>query len=144
MARNQPKKQTLKKPKDESAKPDLKIAAGVGHNSGKVIPEVLTNINRILSIREQKKALGREETEIRNLLKEKFGVNKTALSDELSLRAKDPTVRIQIEAARHDLKIMTGYQMALDLKPDTVARTEEEFVDPNDPEAEANKLALKR
>lgn len=135
---------TKKAPKDKKANLQLakdEPATGLGHNSGKVIPEIQEKLSAILKLREDKKALGKQETEIKNYLKEKFGIQKRVITIELALQTLDKTTRIQLEAAHHDLKVATGYQMALDLKPDTVARTEDEFVDPNDPEAEANKLA---
>lgn len=137
-----------KKEKGEKKGANLKLAndndeapKGTGHNSGKVIPEVQSKFDEILKLREQKRALGKQETEIKNFLKDKFGLSKRAITIELAMQSLDKTVRIQLEAELNDVKVMTGYQMALDLKENTVARTEEEFVDPSDPEAEANKLA---
>ncbi len=137
-----------RKPKaDKAEKKNLKLAndnsqapASIGHN-GKVIPEIQERLTAILKLREDKKALSKQETEHKNYLKEKFGIQKRVVTLELAMQSLDKTVRIQLEAAHHDLKVATGYQMALDLKEGTVARTEEEFVDPNDPEAEANRLA---
>lgn len=138
-----------RKPKaDKTEKKNLKLAndntaeapGKIGHN-GKVIPEVQEKFTEILKLREQKKALGKQETEIKNFLKEKFGISKRAQTLELQMQSLDKTVRIQLEAELSDLKVTTGYQLALDLAHGTTARTEEEFVDPSDPEAEANKLA---
>ncbi len=112
-----------------------------GHNRGQYIPDLAQRLLDIEKIREQKRELGKQETEIKNDIKKKYGFSKRAVTDELKDRAMDKTTRTQHEAERHDLKVASGYQYAMDLKADTIARTENEFADPNDPEAEANQLA---
>lgn len=139
--------------KDESAEPKVKkpkaakktrlelTAPAIGHNSGEVIPEVQTKISEIIAGDDEKKVITKHQRDVRNFLKEKYGISAGVLAHEIRMQKLDRTVRIQFESGHHDLKQMTGYQLAMDLKPDTIARTEHEFVDPSDPEAEANKLA---
>lgn len=115
--------------------------APAGHNRGQVIPDLAKDFEEIESIREQKRVLSKAETEVKNRIKKKYNFSKRAVSDELKDRAMDKTTRTQHESERHDLKVALGYQMSMDLLAGTVGRTENEFADPSDPEAEANKLA---
>lgn len=161
MARNQPKApkakaatadlklatnaKPAKEPKTKAPKAEAAAAPGHGHNSGgKEIPEVKKKLEEILALDHKKKLLSQESNEIRNYLKEKYSLQKGVVNHEVKMMKLEKTVRVQFESAHHDLKVMTGYQMALDLKPDTIPRSEDEYVDPNDPEAEANRLATKR
>lgn len=125
-----------KKPEQQDTPPGL-----IGHNKGEVIPEVGTELAKIEKLRETKRTLGKEETEIKNGLKKRFGFSKKAIAIELAMRQLDKATRGQLEAECHDLRVATGYQYAMDLAEDSIGRSENEFVDPNDPEGEANKLA---
>lgn len=107
--------------------------AAAGHNSGdtgEVVQGIVDVIDEILKLDEQKKHIGKAQRDLRNRAKTEFGVMAGPLAHELRLRKMDRDVRIQFESGHHDLKVMSGFQFAMDLKPDTVARTEEEYVDP--------------
>lgn len=132
-----------KKPKKEKPVKDAtsQEAPPAGHNRGQFIPELEKDLKEIESIREQKRVLGKQETEVKNRMKKNYNFSKRAISMELQLRAMDKTTRAQLESEHHDLKVASGYQYAMDLKADTVERTENQFADPGDPEAEANRIA---
>lgn len=121
--------------KDKKA-PGPKLAAEnlttafVGHNSG-AIPRVVELMDRDLEIDAQKKELGKEQRDIRNMAKTEFGILSWNWNQEKAARKVDKDVRIQRESGAVDLKNMLGYQAELDLKPNTVARTEQEFADPS-------------
>lgn len=113
-------------------------AAPVGHNSGngEVVQGLVDVINEILTLDEKKKEISKAQRDLRNKAKTEFGIMAGPLAHEIRLRKMDRDVRIQFESSHHDLKVMTGYQLALDLKDGTIPRTEEEFVDPT------NKLSV--
>lgn len=128
------KAKTEKKPKAKAA-----AKAGEGHNSG-ANPRMIAIVDEILGNGEKIKALNKANRDLRNEAKTSFGVLSGPLAHEIKLRKMDADVRIQFESGHHDLKDMLGYQASLDLAAGTVARTETEFADPGDPEAEANRL----
>lgn len=124
-----------KKAKKEKKAPGPKLAAEslksfAGHNSG-AIPRVVELMDRDLEIDAQKKELGKEQRDIRNMAKTEFGILSWNWNQEKAARKVDKDVRIQREAGAVDLKNMLGYQAEMDLKPNTVARTEEEYADPS-------------
>jgi len=131
-----------KKPKLKDVKAEKKTkpsAPAAGHNSG-VNPRMQDIVQEILDNNKRVAELNKANRELRNEAKTSFGVLAGPLSHEIRLRKMDDDVRIQFESGHHDLKDMLGYQASLDLAPGTVARTEEEYVDPSDPSAAANKL----
>lgn len=124
------------KSKKENKAPGPKLAAEnltkayVGHNSG-AIPTVVQLMDETLSIDNQLKELNKAKRDIRNRAKTEFGILSWNWGHEVAMRKKDKDVRIQLESGAVDLKNMLGYQASLDLKPTTVARTEEEYADPS-------------
>lgn len=108
-------------------------SAPVGHNSGQEVPGLVALMGETLSIDEQIKELNKAKRDIRNQAKTEFGVLAANWAHEIRLRKMDRDVRIQFEAGAHDLKQMLGYQIALDLQPHTVPRTEDELTDPSAP-----------
>lgn len=128
------KKANLKDVKSEAT------TGGVGHNSGGQNPRMIAIIDEILENNRRVAEINKANRDLRNEAKSSFGVLSSVLAHEVRLRKMDDDVRIQFESGHHDLKDMLGYQASLDLRSDTVARTEEEYVDPSDPTAEANKL----
>lgn len=134
-----PKPKKAKKQKAPKAPPGPKLIpanltpAPAGHNSGEAIPALRGIIDEILAFAEQKKNIAKAERDLRNRAKTEFNVLSSVLAHEIRLRKMDNDVRIQFESGHHDLKVMTGYQQELDLKPGTIARTEEELVDPGAP-----------
>lgn len=127
------------KPKKEKKAPGPKLVAAklkpatVGHNSGEAIPALIELVDEILASDERVKNEGKLKRDLRNRAKTEFGILSSVLAQEIRLRKMDKDVRIQFESGCHDIKQMLGYQTALDLKPGTVARTEEELVDPGAP-----------
>lgn len=113
----------------------------VGQDHNQVIPAAKDCLDRIISFDDKIKELNKAKRDERAKLKTDFGISSSVVMHELRLRKMDKDVRIQFESGHHDFKLMLGYQQELDLAEDTVARTEEEFVDPNDPDAEVNHLA---
>lgn len=141
-----------KKGKKEKKTPGPKLAAEnlttayAGHNSG-AIPRVVELMDRDLEIDAQKKELGKEQRDIRNMAKTEFGILAFNWNQEKSARKVDKDVRIQRESGAVDLKNMLGYQAEMDLKPNTVARTEQEYADPSNkvrPEDAARDGVIKR
>lgn len=130
------KKKSGKKPNLK----DVKSEAGVGHNSGGQNPRMIAIIDEILENNRRVAEINKANRDLRNEAKSSFGILASVLAHEIRLRKMDDDVRIQFESGHHDLKDMLGYQASLDLRDNTVARTEEEYVDPTDPTAEANKL----
>ena len=118
----------VKKPKKEKA--EITPIKSIGHNSGEVIPGLVAAVDEMLAIQEQKKALGKAERDIRNKVKSEYGVLSSVFAHEMRLRKLATDARVQFESGHADLKTALGYQHSLDLKENTVARTEEEFVDP--------------
>lgn len=105
--------------------------SAIGHNSGTMHPELVTMMEQDLLMDENKKAISKDQREIRNNAKDKFGILASAWNYEKKLRKLATDARIQHESNHHDLKVNLGYQASLDLKPNTVARTEQELVDPS-------------
>lgn len=105
----------------------------VGHNKGEVIPALVELMEEDLALDEKKKSIAQAQRDIRNRAKTEFGVMAAVWAYEKRMRKMDKDVRIQLESGVHDLKEMLGYQIELDLKPDTVARTEDELADPSAP-----------
>ncbi len=140
MAKPLPKDQEPSEPKEKKPKaekktpgpkaPAEKANAFAGHNSG-AIPRVVELMSRDIETDKQKKELGKEQRDIRNMAKDEFGILAWTWNQEKAARKVDKDVRIQRESNAIDLKNMLGYQGELDLKPDTVAKTEEEYVDPS-------------
>lgn len=134
-----PKPKKSKKAKKEKKAPGPKLVPTdikpppVGHNSGESIPALKEIITEILASDERVKNEGKLKRDLRNRAKTEFNVLSSVLAHEIRLRKMDKDVRIQFESGHHDLKTMTGYQQELDLRPTTVARTEEELVDPGAP-----------
>jgi hypothetical protein len=102
----------------------------IGHNSGEVVEGLVAAVDEMLSIAEQKKALGKAERDIRNMVKDQYGVLSSVFAHEIRLRKLAKDARVQFESGHADLKIALGYQYEMDLKADTIARTEQEYVDP--------------
>lgn len=134
-----PKKEKKKKAAKKAPGPKLvagaltPAAATVGHNSGEAIPALKEIIDEILASDDRVKNEGKLKRDLRNRAKTEFNVLSSVLAHEIRLRKMDKDVRIQFESGHHDLKTMTGYQQELDLKPGTVARTEEQLTDPGAP-----------
>lgn len=105
------------------------VIAKPGDNSG-VNPQLQQIYVDALDIWNRGKELNKAMRDLRNKAKTEFGVLSSVFAHELRLRKMDPDVRIQFESGHVDLKNMLGYQASLDLREDTVARTEEEYVDP--------------
>lgn len=110
--------------------PNNLAAPPAGHNSGETNPAVVEILDEIMASKERVKTEGKLQRDCRNRLKTEFGILSSVTAHEIRMRTLDPDVRIQFESGCADIKVMTGYQFAMDLKKDTVARTEEEFVDP--------------
>lgn len=129
-----PAKKKKGKAEKKKAGPKLVAAAlkmaGEGHNRGQLLPELVALMDEDLALEEQKKAIGKAQRDIRNKVKTEYGVQLWNWNYEKQQRKVAKDVRIQRESGQVDLKVMLGYQLDLDLKSDTVARTEEEFVDP--------------
>ncbi len=104
--------------------------APVGHNSGEAIPGVKEIIDNIIASKARQKNEAKLQRDERNRAKTEFGILAGVLAHEIRLRGLDSDVRIQFESGHADLKVMSGYQFALDLKKDTVARTEDELANP--------------
>lgn len=115
--------------KKEKFEPATTLAAA-GHNSGGVIPEVKDKMDEYLASCERKKAEGKLQREIKAFLKQGYGIRSSVFSHEVRLRKMALDERIQFESGHKDLKLALGFQHELDLKVDTVARTEEEYIDP--------------
>lgn len=105
---SKPKKAKEKK----KAAPKL-VAAGIGHNSGQVVPELVKIVDEILASAERQKQEGRNQRDLRNRAKSEFGILSTVLAHEIGLRKKDPDVRAQFESGHRDLKSALGYQEIL-------------------------------
>lgn len=106
-----------KKPKTEKANKasgPKAPAAGIGHNSGKVIPELVKLVDEILAFDEQKKSIAKAQRDLRNRAKQEFGVLAGPLAHEIRLRKMDKDVRVQFEMGHTDLKTSLGYQPELD------------------------------
>lgn len=127
-----PKKGKKKASKKEAAKTDQDNApvAGIGHN-GEKVPELMAKMEEALDIKKQIKALSDALGDISAFVKDRYNIPKKNWNYELQMRKLDKNVRIQFEATQVDLKIMLGYQLALDLHAGTIARTEEEYADPS-------------
>lgn len=107
-----------------------KKAKGAGHNSQ--INQALVDIlDESLELDDKIRHLNKAKRDLRNKAKTEHGVLAGVFTHEIRLRKMDRDVRVQFESGIADLKIMTGYQIAMDLLPTTVARTEEEYVDPS-------------
>lgn len=104
----------------------------IGHNGG-AIPALVDLMDETLALDERIKEINKAKRDIRNKAKTEFGVMSWNWSQEIAMRKLDRDVRIQRESGAVDLKNMLGYQIAMDLQPGTVARTEEELVDPGAP-----------
>ncbi len=113
--------------KDE---PAVDLAAP-GHNSAGVIEDVKAKVAEYLASCERQKAEAKLQREIKAFLKTGYGIRSSVFSHEVRLRKMELDERIQFESGHQDLKIALGYQAELDLKAGTVARTEEEYVDPS-------------
>lgn len=129
----------MAKAKGKKEKSPKEAPQEAGHNSG-INPRMVEIVDEILANNERVKELNKANRDLRNEAKTSFGVLAGPLAHEIRLRKMDTDVRVQFESGHHDLKEMLGYQESLDLRSDTVARTEEEFADPSDPDAEANRL----
>ena len=103
----------------------------IGHNSAEEIPELKELLAETLAIAESRKALNKAERDIRNKVKTQYNIPSANWAHRVRLAKFADDVRIQFESQDHDLRNMLGYQAALDLNPNTVARTEEEYVDPS-------------
>lgn len=128
-------KEHFEKPK-RKAKAKAKVAtvklATVGHNSDPVvIPDVVEKVGEYLASWERQRTEAKLQRDIKAELKQKYGISSAVFSHEIRLRKMDSDVRIQFESNHHDLKLALGYQAELDLKPGTIARTEEEYADPS-------------
>lgn len=88
--------------------------AGIGHNSGAVIPELVTIIDEILASSARQKAEAKLQRDLRNRAKSEFGVLSGPLAHEIRLRKMDSDVRVQFESGHNDLKAALGYQPELD------------------------------
>jgi hypothetical protein len=119
----------VKKPKKEKAV--VTPIKTIGHNSAEVVGGLVAAVDEMLAINEQKKALGKAERDIRNKVKSEYGVLSSVFAHEMRLRKLANDARVQFESGHADLKIALGYQHSLDLNADTIARTEEEYVDPS-------------
>lgn len=125
-------KEHFGKVKKKKAKEDIKVVhvQSIGHNS-EVIPGLVSCVDEFLSLDEQKKAIAKAQRDIRNKVKSEYNVLSSVFAHEIRLRKLDKDVRVQFESSHADLKVALGYQHELDLKHDTIARTEEEYVDPS-------------
>lgn len=108
---------------------DIKLAAP-GHNTGTVIPEVVEKVNEYLESWHRQKAEAKLQRDIKAHLKQQYQISSAVFSHEIRLQKMASDARIQFESGHHDLKTAMGYQASLDLHPGTVARTEQEYVDP--------------
>lgn len=124
-----PKKTADKAEKKPAPKLVPNKVAAAGDNSG-AHPGLQKIVDEILFHDEKKKEHGKCQRDLRNQAKSEYGVQAGVLAHELRLRKLASDARVQFESGHHDLKQMLGYQIALDLKPNTVARSEEEYVDP--------------
>lgn len=117
----------------KGGKPSLAAAAGAaaskGHNSG-LIPAAVEIVKEILEWDAKIREINKAKRDLRNRLKNEFGVLAAVQGYEIAMAKKDPDVRLQIESGIVDFRKMLGRQMDLDLKEGTVARTEEEYADP--------------
>lgn len=126
---SEPKTKTTKEKKVELVGNSLKPRAA-GHNS-----QINTALVEIFEEHEDLdskiKELQAAKRQLRNKAKTEHDIQLKAFNHEISLRKLDRDVRIQFESNHHDLKIATGYQASLDLHADTIARTEQEYMDPS-------------
>jgi hypothetical protein len=118
----------LNRPTDASLSP---APQPIGHNSGEEVPELKELLAETLEIAETRKKLNKAERDIRNKVKIKYNIPSANWAHRVRLAKFADDVRIQFESQDHDLRNMLGYQAALDLNPGTIARTEEEYVDPS-------------
>jgi CCR4-NOT transcriptional regulation complex NOT5 subunit len=116
--------------KKEKPEPVTTLAAA-GHNSGGIIEEVKSKMDEYLASCERQKAEGKLQREIKAFLKQGYAIRSSVFSHEVRLRKMALDERIQFESGHKDLKLALGFQHELDLKVDTVARTEEEYIDPS-------------
>lgn len=101
-----------------------------GSNSG-AHPGLQKIVDEIMFHDEKKKEHAKCQRDLRNQAKTEYDVQAGVLAHEIKLRKMANDARVQFESGHSDLKGMLGYQAALDLKPGTTARTEEEYVDPS-------------
>lgn len=113
-----PSKSTKKK--SESKKPEaIKKVAGAapqaGHNSGTVNKPLIAIFEEYELLEENKKQISKAQADLKAKAKEEHSVQKTNFMDEVKMRKLDAAVRAQFEQSRADLKVMLGYQFALNL-----------------------------
>ncbi len=106
------------------------VALAAGHNSG-ANPQLVEIFTLDAEYQDKIKEINKARRELRNRAKTEFNVLSSVYQHEVKLRKMDRDVRIQFESGHHDLRNMLGYQASLDLAPGTVARTEEEYLDPS-------------
>lgn len=127
-----PKPKKAKEAKKPGPKliPNNLTAAPVGHNSGQKNPVVVEILKEMLDSKDRQKNEAKLQRDCRNRLKTEFGILSSVTAYGLKMLSLDADVRIQFESGVADMRVMTGYQLALDLRKETIARTEEEYVDP--------------
>jgi hypothetical protein len=86
-----------------------------GHNSGGINPEVQNLFAEDEKLEDAIKVLQKDRKAIRVRAKEEFGIPLRVWAIEKAMRKLDVNVRAEIEQAHSDLKMMIGYQMALNL-----------------------------
>lgn len=111
---DKPKKEKTAKAAKTVGPKTVDATAGIGHNSGKVIPELVNIVKEILASSERQKTEAKLQRDLRNRAKSEFGILSSALQYEISLQKKDPDVRVQHEQGHADLKTALGYQPELD------------------------------
>lgn len=114
--------------KASTKKPDVALVAG--HNSGEN-PQLVEIFELDAEYQDKIKEINKARRDLRNRAKTEFNVLSSVYQHEIKLRKMDRDVRIQFESGHHDIKGMLGYQASLDLQAGTVARTEEEYLDPS-------------
>ncbi len=136
-------------------KPAAARAAGLGHNTGKVNPQLQKIYEEYHELDENAKAISRGKRDLRARAKEEFGVMTAVFNHEFKLQKLDQQARVEFETGALHLKDALGIQLALplaqpdedeeegdddtDRRPDRAAEDDDD--DDSDPEAAAARAA---
>ena len=105
------------------------VVAQPGDNSG-ANPQLQEIFAAHLEADERKREFSKAQRDGKAKAKVEFGVTGAVFSEIIRRMKMDRDVRIQYESGIADVNVMLGYQASLDLRNDTIPRTEEEYVDP--------------
>jgi uncharacterized protein (UPF0335 family) len=83
--------------------------------TGKVNSQLKEIFAKYMDLEEETKVLNQAKRELRAQAKDQFQVPSSVFSHEIRLKKMDKDVRQQFEAEHHDLKLMLGIQLSLDV-----------------------------